>query len=521
MANKLSETRELLENNLFEFAKYLNPHYLYSDVHEEVFNEMQFGNHNKLLFLLPRAHLKSHCVAVHTVWMITRDPTITIVYLSAVETLAIIQVEAIKNMFESDEYKLIWPEMFHPEVTKRDKWSAFAINVDHPARRAMGIRDYTLIIRTNKGASTGLHCDHLVFDDIVTDENAYHESGRQEVSRAVGKFVAIKNPNASTMAVGTRYHPNDIYAAFKESMVPVVDEQGQILDTRPDWKIVEHAAEQDGHFLWPRTAHPVTGRWYGFNHQVLAVKKAEYDSVHQTEQFYAQYYNEPNDPDSYKVARGNFHYYNPKKLKEREGSWFYGSDFDMKKLSVFAAMDLAWSDRNKGKRDFTAVAVIGVDYDGFIYILELDQWQSSDYDLYFNAVSDMAQRWGFRQIRVESNAAGTLVAKELTNRVRERGMALIIDAKAKTSHDGKKHERWAAVLEPRYKSNTILHRKGGLTQILEEQIMMARPKNDDLKDALCEAIEISRVPAKRAHSSRNQINVIPAHSRFGGRRMMR
>ena len=517
--DKLEELRRHYLSDEFEFAKYLNPHYLYGDIHERVFHDMQEG-HEKLLLLLPRAHLKSHCVAVDTVFRITKDPTTTIVYLSAVETLAYVQIAAIKAMFESEEYRLLWPEMFHPEESKRDKWTTWAINVDHPLRKAHGIRDYSLIIRTNKGAATGLHCDHLVLDDIVIDENAYSEAGRSDVRRAVGKFVAIKNPGASTLAAGTRYHPSDVYGGFKEAVVPRFDPKGTLIGNFPDWKVVEYEVEKNGVFLWPKEKHPQTGKWYGFDQGVLASKKAEYDSLGEHAQFYAQYYNEPNDPTSLRIDRSNFQYYSAARLKEIGGTWTYAG----KPLLVFSACDLAWTDRlatGAYRRDFTAIAVIGVCWEGFIYVLDLEQFQTDKYDVYFERIDQLACKWGFRKIRVESNSAGTIVARELQNRVRQNGRSLVIDAKAKTSHDGKKAERYAAVLEPRYRAGTILHLKGGYSSVLEDQVIMPRPRHDDLKDALTEAIEISRVPGKRSINQPRDNKVVVISDRFGGRRVSR
>src|SRR5690606_24851556 len=131
----------------------------------------------KQLLLLPRGHLKSHCVAVWTVWTITRMPWCSIIYVSAGEEVAKAQVYSIKNMLTSDAYRLLWPEMIHAEEAKRDKWTAWSINVDHPERKARGVRDNTLLVRTVKSNATGLHCSHLVFDDVVVPANAYSPSG--------------------------------------------------------------------------------------------------------------------------------------------------------------------------------------------------------------------------------------------------------------------------------------------------------------------------------------------------------
>ena len=197
-SDKLKDLREFYENDLFEFAKYINPTYQYGEIHERVFRWLSDPEaFKKQLLLLPRGHLKSHCIAVWTVWIITKKPWTSIIYVSAGEELAKAQVYVIKRMLTSDQYRLLWPEMINEEDSKRDKWSAWAINVDHPARKERGTRDYTLFVRTVKSNATGLHCDYLVFDDVVVPGNAYSPAGRQEVNGAVSQFASVLNPDGS------------------------------------------------------------------------------------------------------------------------------------------------------------------------------------------------------------------------------------------------------------------------------------------------------------------------------------
>ena len=63
VSKQLEEAREFYENDLYEFAKYLNPNYVYGEIHETVFRWLQEeGTSSKQLLLLPRGHLKSHCI---------------------------------------------------------------------------------------------------------------------------------------------------------------------------------------------------------------------------------------------------------------------------------------------------------------------------------------------------------------------------------------------------------------------------------------------------------------------------
>ena len=111
MPDEAKALRAKAEGNLFTFAKLLNPGYVYGEIHKEAFDWLQqyslFGvgesrASNKLL-MFPRAHLKSHCMAVWATWIITRHPEVTMLYLSATAELAEIQLYAVKSMMESPQ----------------------------------------------------------------------------------------------------------------------------------------------------------------------------------------------------------------------------------------------------------------------------------------------------------------------------------------------------------------------------------------------------------------------------------
>ena len=149
-------------------------------------------------------------------------------------------------------------------------------------------------------------------------------------------------------------------------------------------------------------------------------------------QFYAQYYNDPNDPDSHRLSPDCFQYYDKKHLNSVDGAWYYKEN----RLQIFAAMDVAWTTSEKS--DFTAIVVIGIDSSGFIYILDLDRFKTSNYSVYYDRVMELSNYWGFRKMRVETNAGGKLVAQRLEELIRENGQALSIDGKARVSHEGNK-----------------------------------------------------------------------------------
>lgn len=521
------ELRNYYESDFFAFCKYVNPTYMYGEIHEEAARALEDDAVEYFLMLLPRGHLKSHMLACYVVWKITKKPWITMVYLTAGDDLATVQMTAIKQMLDSDEYRLLWPEMFHKKESMRNKWSERAINVDHPERVRRRIRDYTLIIKTVGSSATGLHCDELLLDDIVVPHNAYTEAGRKDVENSVSDFASIKNTGARTKAVGTLYHEKDVWHQFKDAEMPIIDpETGQQTDSAKQWVVMERKVENRGDglgaYLWPRVKSSHTDDWYGWDFAELTKKKVEYASLGHIARFYAQYYNDTNHSEA--ALSESFQYYDRKHLS-RVGEMWYIND---RALSIVAGMDLAWTDETaaNGKRaDWTAIAIVGVDELAYIYLLDITRFRTSKYSVYYKNISKLYDVWRFRKIYIESDSAGKFIAEEMEKQVRQdEGINTAVMSKP-VPRTMSKEERFMMTLEPRYNSGTIKHFRGGLVPELEQELREARPRFDDLKDALEIAVRYSKKPVTGGSSKRGLRRGKGATgtesriaSRFGGRR---
>lgn len=510
MATK-DEIREIAESDLRAFARLVNPTRVYGPCHDDAYQWLTCDNAtDSQLILYPRAHQKSHLIAVWAAWWITKHPDTTILYVSATEDLAISQLYAIKTILESDVYRKYWPDMIHPDEFKREEWSARNIMVDHPLRKQMGVRDRTVAARAIGGNTTGLHCDVLIFDDIVVPSNAYTQLGRDSVAASYSQFSSVLNPGGTIKAVGTRYHPKDIYAVMKDEKVEIFNDDGDIIGEEPTFQILERAVhDSDGNFLWPRSMHSETKRWYGFDQKTLARIRAKYLAAGERTQYFAQYFNEPNDPESNRVSLDKFMYYDRDRLTSSGGVWYY----DGSPLAIYAGADLAFTTGERS--DYTAFAVIGINPEGYIFILDLVMFKTKKYERYYQTLETLYDKWEFKKIRIESNAGANIIVEYVKDRTREEGRAIVIEGKAARQD---KVERTAAILEPRYENNTIWHFRGGLINEYEEQLILARPAHDDVKDAVSIAVEISKVPKNmggRNKSSRG--SKIVTHARFGGR----
>lgn len=516
MPQQILDIRNRAKDELFFFAKLVNPGYVYGAIHREIFQWMQdytlFGQGEDLtsnkLIMLPRAHLKSHMVAVWVAWIITRHPEITILYISATAELAETQLSAIQNIMSSAVYMRYFPEYIHPQEGLRKRWNTKKITIDHPERTKQGIRDATVATAGLTTNTTGWHADIVVADDLVIPENAYSEDGRESVVKKSSQFTSIRNAGGFTMACGTRYFPTDIYHTWKEQLYEVFDDDGMVVDKLPVWDIKEYAVEEDGVFLWPRTVRE-DGKAFGFNRNILARIRAEYSDV---VQFYAQYYNNPNESGSNRISRDNFQYYNQRYMQKQGSNWFYKD----KRLNVYAAVDFAYSFNKRA--DWSVVVVIGIDSDNNIYVLDIDRFKAVKIIDYFQHIATLHSKWSFKKLQAEVTAAQKVIVEGIKDYVRSEGMGLSVVEYRPSKAEGHKEERIAAALEHRYENYQMWHYEGGFTPILEEELVLARPPHDDVKDALASAVTIAVKPASNGFNRMKEFfNNNQPRSRFGAR----
>ncbi len=515
--DKKEQIRLAAEHDLETFIRLVHPNRVLGAIHSEILSwwTREDAKSHQLL-LLPRDHQKSALVAYRVAWAVVRNPAIRILYISATSNLAIKQLKFIKDILTSDTVRRYWPELVNIEEAKREKWTETEISVDHPLRKAENVRDPTIFTAGLTTTITGLHCDVQVLDDVVVKENAYTDEGRTKVSEQYSLLASVGSGEFDQWVVGTRYHPQDLYTTLQERAYDIFNDAGEIIAQEPLYEIfggedeakrqVEDRGDGTGEFLWPRQRR-LDGKWFGFDRTILSRKKAQYlDRL----QFYAQYYNNPNDPDGPGVKVSDFQYYDKSFLRRDGGAWYFKDN----KLNVFAAIDFAFT-LNK-RSDYTAIVVIGIDYNQNIYVLDIDRFKSDSIKEYFDHILRLHQRWGFLKLRAEITSAQEVIVKDLKNNyIRKHGLSLSVDDYRPTRNEGTKAERVAAVLRPRYENKQIWHYHGGNCQALEEELVVENPPHDDVKDCLASVIDVAVAPSFRRLMAPIR-TMMSYHPRFGG-----
>jgi hypothetical protein len=511
--NKIAEARAAAEGDLQSFIRLVAPGRVLGQVHVDLirwWTREQALSHQ--LVLLPRDHQKSALVAYRVAWEITKNPALRVLFISSTANLAYKQLKFIKDILTNSIYRRYWPDMVNEDEGKREKWTESEISIDHPRRKVEAIRDPTVFTAGLTTNITGLHCDIAVLDDVVVDDTAYSEEGREKVRNQVSYLASIAGTGASTWVVGTRYHPKDLYYDLVNQVVEIRNPEGDVVNSynlyEPFERRVEDAGDGTGEFLWPKQLAS-NGKYFGFDVEELAKKRAQYADI---TKFRAQYYNDPNDLSESAISPTMFQYYNPSYLRQESGQWYYKNS----RLNLSAAVDFAYS-LNK-KADYSCIVVVGVDTNNNYFVLDIDRFKTNKISEYFDRLLRLHYKWGFRKIRAEVTAAQEVIVKDLKeNYIRVHGLGLSIDE----HRPMKNKEEWMGnVLQPRYQNRQMWHYSGGNCSLLEEELVQQRPAHDDIKDALSSCVEIAQPPSFRALVEKNKMMAKKfnemSHPRFGG-----
>lgn len=515
MTEKMVQIRDLCMADLKAFVALVAPQRVLAHCHLDLLDHLMLRDSHQLV-LWPRGHQKSTLLAYWAAWEVINKPDTTILYASDSLRLAQYQLTIIKNILESDIVSRYWPGLVNKEEGKRTMWRMDAISVDHWKRKAEVVRDPT-IVAVGIGASiTGSHVDCIVLDDIVVFENSATPEERSKSKTWYSLLSSILNPGGIIKAIGTRYHPKDLYQDMIDMTEQEFDEEGNEVARKQIYSVSERVVEIDGQFLWPKAKRP-DGRWFGFDKSVLSRIKASYlDKA----QFFAQYYNNPTDPEAAPV--NDFKYYNKELLKFDGEHWYIhpesnvpvknGSEwlYGKRRLNVFAAIDFASTVTKRS--DYTCIVVIGVDEAFNIYVLDINRFRTDKISVMQEELEKMFAKWRWIKLRGEATAAQNLVVHQIKEFNRKKGIFYTIDIHKPTSD---KLVRIKTNLEPRYAADSVFHYRGGNCELLENELMSDRSAHDDIKDALASSVEISYPPAK-ARRSFSTDNVIQFHSKYGG-----
>lgn len=358
--------------HLIDFTEYTYARYRTAPHHRMIASQLERverGEVDRLMLLVPPRHGKSE-LASHRfpAWFLGRQPDKQFLSVSATESLATDFGRAVRNTIGSNEYRCIFETTALAEDSQaRGKWHTSAGGIYY----ALGIG----------GAILGRGGDVILIDDpYATMADAMSELTRKSVwDWYTGTAYNRLMPGGRIIIINHRMHEDDLCGQLLAQQAAGGDQ----------WEVVELPAIQaDGTALWD-DAYPL--------------ETLERIRKNTQPRFWSALYMQNPTPD--------------------EGDYFkldwlkpYDLPPDRKTMRVYGGSDYAVTD-NGG--DWTVHAVVGIDPEGEMYLLDVWRKQASS-DIWVEAFCDLVKKhrplgWAEEQGQIKSG-----VGPWIERRQRER-----------------------------------------------------------------------------------------------------
>lgn len=237
----VEHVKYLAKTDLFFFADQImrNPNDLplCIGLHDEICHLLQFGG--DIGILIPRNHLKSTIVSgAFPLWLLGNNPNLRIMICSAVKELSESLVSYIRdNIAANKRLKQVFPNLqpaIHEQgLTKKKIWNKNAILFE---REAIKKEPSILVMGLDNQPKTGFHCDLMIYDDIVTHENANSPENMKKAKENYEHSTNLMDRDSRKVYAGTRYNDADTYGdLIKKNEVP----------------FYVRSAVENGKYIWP------------------------------------------------------------------------------------------------------------------------------------------------------------------------------------------------------------------------------------------------------------------------------
>jgi len=340
-AAKILISRDDAKNNLIDFTERTFERYRTAPHHRIIAGQLERierGEIDRLMLLVPPRHGKSELAShLFPAWYLGRQPNKQFLSVSATESLASDFGRAVRNTIASPEYRAIFDRTELAEDSQaRGKWHTSAGGIYY----ALGIG----------GSVLGRGADCMLIDDpYASMQDALSELTRKNVwDWYTGTAYNRLMPGGKIIVINHRMHEDDLCGAL-------LAQQAAGGDT---WEVVElPAITEDGSALWP-DAYPLE-----------ALERIRRNSQ---ARFWSALYMQRPSPDEGDYFKSDW-------LKP------YDKAPDARTLRVYGGSDYATTSDGG---DFTVHAVVGIDPEGRMYLLDVWRKQASS-DVWVEAFCDL------------------------------------------------------------------------------------------------------------------------------------
>lgn len=225
---------------------------------------------SKLLILSPPRHGKSELLVHFCVWLIARDPNITIMWVGGNGVIASNMVTSVRDHLENNSALIaaVLPPGVTWAPTKRigASWKSDEFKVAN--RTVVGLKAPTMVAVGRSGKILSRDCDFIITDDIEDHESVSQPAARVGTRTWVTTTLdSRKEEHTGWVCIGSRQHTDDVYSYLLED-----DEWQSIVDSAHDPTCPLDPHDKDAHIdcmLFPAMR---TYRWlYGKRRSAAAM----------------------------------------------------------------------------------------------------------------------------------------------------------------------------------------------------------------------------------------------------------
>ena len=397
----------------------------------------------KKLVMLHRGSFKSTIASnAFPLWLLWHNPNLRILIDSETLGNAKLYLAGLKDMIDNNHMiKLICTNKDGDFILEPDRKTAGGFTesaVILKMRTKVGLKEPSIFCAGVDNATTGMHPDVIIMDDLVSERNVGTDTQIMKVNDHYKLSLSLLEPDGLQVVIGTRYHMADLYGELIER---------DMFDT-----IIRPAINEEGKVYFPAR----------FSRERLDDLRKEQSSYI----FSCQYMLSPIDDSEATFKREHMKYWD--KLPE----------FAHKYMTI----DLAIS--QKETADYTVLMVIGETANKELYVIEYIRQRMKPNET-LEAIFQLADKHTFRKIGIETVAFQKAMLYYIKDEARRRGKYLpLVELKA----DRDKIRRIRS-LQPLFEDKKVYIERG-MDALERELLEFPYSKHDDCLDALAYILQL-------------------------------
>lgn len=339
----------------------------------------------------------------------------------------------------------------------KDVGDYFAVKVNEVEKKTYAGNIWTFEVENTHTYLTfnGISHNCIILDDIVDKENSRTQYRRDDLREWFNTILMpMLEPDATLLAIGTRYHADDLYHNLIESSRFKHREYRAIIHEPSD---EEKAAGKYPMVLWPER----------YPYEELVKIREQIGSV----AFSSQYQN--------RIIATEDAIIKP--------DWITEYKSRPSQLDYYFGVDLSAAQKGE-KGDYFVICVIGIDNHNNVYVVDMLRTKCSTFQK-MEYLEQYNEKWRPIRIGIEANA----MQKEVVDMMKKATASVLPIKEIKSSTTSSKEarvERLSVLFETgRIFLNRDMREYG---QLVDELLTFPKGQTDDCVDSLCFAVDMTQ-----------------------------